>query len=275
MKETLKMKQRKTHEMRHIARCIATFCLCTVAFAFAGKPSAEAEGVASVGAQPSVRLQENRTVSVQASKKPTYDEEISLRAQCLLKACDQVRTVFTRQGQSIEISDVLSLATVTGGRWDRQSRKYIADVRINGVVRVQPLPSLGGSDSGAQPASGPKYTGVIIDCRGLGMQRCMSPKIIRDDGSEVWGTFEQVNLDYVVETGIALWARSEKELALEEVRKRIGANPLLLTAIDVDGHSGSVAVLSDEDATRLLEEDKRGNFLSRFAVVFLYGQNED
>jgi hypothetical protein len=114
------------------------------------------------------------------------------------------------------------------------------------------------------------YTGVIIDARGLGMRPCMSPKIRRENGSEVWGTL-QVAPEVALEYGIAAWLRDTKDLEHPLIRKRLGDNPMFIRAIGVAGAGKGDAVLKAEDAQRLLEENQRGgDFLGKLAVVFLY-----
>jgi len=110
------------------------------------------------------------------------------------------------------------------------------------------------------------YTSVIIDTRGYGVMPCMSPKIRRPDGSEVWGTVK-VDPSYVIEHGIVVYARS-----LEEARqnKRAGSSPLILRAI---GRAGTASladpILSDQDAEKLLNENGRAGFLEKFRVIFV------
>jgi hypothetical protein len=111
-----------------------------------------------------------------------------------------------------------------------------------------------------------KYTSVIIDARGLGVERCMSPKIRRADGSELWGTLS-TNLDFVIEHGIVAYARTMNE-AMEN--KRAGGQPLVLHAIGrAGGKFNSDAVLSDADAELLERTNERAGFLGKFNVIFV------
>lgn len=129
-------------------------------------------------------------------------------------------------------------------------------------------------DTKDQPASasakpsepGRPYTSVVIDASGLGLDRCMSPKIRRADGSEVWGTVK-VDLDYVEEHGIVGYSRS-----VDEARKsdRCGSNPLIIKATArAGGAFKSDPVISDADAELLLAESKIGKFLEKFNVIFV------
>ncbi|MEM0337927.1 MAG: hypothetical protein QW683_08440 [Candidatus Caldarchaeum sp.] len=113
------------------------------------------------------------------------------------------------------------------------------------------------------------YTGVIIDARGLGMLPCMSPKIRREDGTEVWGTL-QVSPEVAIEYGIAAWLQKEDDLKHPNIQKRIGSNPMFIRARGIAGAKRGDAVLTNEDTERLLKANQGTRFLEKMAVVFLY-----
>lgn len=110
------------------------------------------------------------------------------------------------------------------------------------------------------------YTGLIIDATGYQLDRCMSPKIRRQDGSEVWGTVN-ANHDMLIERGIVSYATS---LAEAKKNPRVGANPLVLRACGrAGGRFYSDPVIKAEDADLLLAENAKSSFLDRFSVVFV------
>lgn len=123
-----------------------------------------------------------------------------------------------------------------------------------------PIPS-------AKPSEpGNPYTSVIIDAAGLGLDRCMSPKIRRDNGAEVWGTVK-ADIDYVEQHGIVVYAGT-----LDEAKKnaRCGSNPLIIKAkARAGGAFRSDPVICDADADLLLAENKIGSFLDKFNVIFV------
>lgn len=116
------------------------------------------------------------------------------------------------------------------------------------------------------PRANLPVTSVIIDARGLGLERGMCPKIRRPDGSEVWGTV-RANPDFVIEQGIAVYATT---ITQAQNDSRAGNNPLILRAIGrAGGRFNTDAVISDEDAERLLEADAESGFLGRYRVIFV------
>jgi len=110
------------------------------------------------------------------------------------------------------------------------------------------------------------YTSVIIDTLGMGVLRAMSPKIVRADGSEVWGRVK-VNYDFLADHGIVAYARTIGEAY---ANPRAGGNPLVLRAMRRGASAFKCdAVLSNADADYLLSEDRRAGFLKDFRVIFL------
>jgi hypothetical protein len=109
-------------------------------------------------------------------------------------------------------------------------------------------------------------TSVIIDARGMGIERGMCPKIRRPDGSEVWGTVS-VNPDFVIEHGIAVYAHT---LTQAQNDARAGNNPMIIRAYGRAGNRFNTdAVISDEDAERLIGANQDFGFLDKFRVIFV------
>ncbi len=104
------------------------------------------------------------------------------------------------------------------------------------------------------------YTGVIIDCTGLGLRPAMSPVIKAENGQPIYG-YKNLDVDKVVASGMASYAHSDAEAT------RAGANPLRLRAVSVDHNANPV--LSASDANRLLLENSASGFLDATNVVFL------
>ena len=110
------------------------------------------------------------------------------------------------------------------------------------------------------------YTSVIIDARGLGVERGMSPKIRRPDGTEIWGT-KEVDPDYVIEQGIVVYGRTVESV---KKNKRCGDRPLILKAVKSLTKMMSFDVcLTALDGQALLNADKRYHFLDANHVIIL------
>lgn len=136
-------------------------------------------------------------------------------------------------------------------------------------VALSPEVSLGSADSAAsaRPSDDNEpYTSVIFDTTGCKIDRCMSPKVRRADGSEVWGTVK-VDQDFVLEHGIASYAVSMAE-ALKNAR--CGQHPMIIRAIGkAGGRFNSDPVISDADAQLLLAENAKSGFLDKLDVIII------
>lgn len=119
----------------------------------------------------------------------------------------------------------------------------------------------------AKPSEqGKPYTSVIIDASGLGLQRCMSPKIRRGDGSEIWGTLK-VETEFVEDHGLVAYVTS-----LDEAKKnaRCGLNPMIIKATAIAGGKfSSDPTILNPDADLLISENAKGGFLEKFSVIFV------
>ena len=105
------------------------------------------------------------------------------------------------------------------------------------------------------------YTGVIIDCRGLGLNPVMSPVIKNDRGISIYG-HKNLNYDQVVSNGMAGYATNMNQAT------RAGSRPLIIKAIKLVDHNAN-PVISVADANRILIENGETNFLNEAKVVFL------
>lgn len=107
------------------------------------------------------------------------------------------------------------------------------------------------------------YTGLVVDCRGLGtINPVMSPVIKNVSGNKIYG---HKNLDYdrIIREGMATYAQSMSQAS------RAGSNPLIVKAIRLDDLNAT-PVLSMDDADMVLYENNSSHFLDNIAVVFLY-----
>lgn len=112
----------------------------------------------------------------------------------------------------------------------------------------------------APTRSGP-YTGLILDCRGLGLQPAMSPVIKTTAGEPIYG-YKNLDSAEVIRRGMAGYARD-----FGENTARAGENPLILRAVGVDRNFNPVVTAAD--AGWILEENAKTHFLDEAAVVFV------
>ena len=115
-----------------------------------------------------------------------------------------------------------------------------------------------------QISDGP-YTGLILDCTKLGYEPALLPKIIGEDGAEVWGS-QKVNRLQVMEKGAVSVASGMRDaLAL----KRIGETPLILKPLGTAGLLHGDVVISADDAKLLMEQNAKSHFLEPLNIVIV------
>lgn len=132
--------------------------------------------------------------------------------------------------------------------------------RTTAAAPAQRTPATSSAESAPKGHAVGGYTGVIIDCTGLGLHPVMSPVIKAENGRPIYG-YKNLDSDKVVANGMAAYVRSAADAT------RAGTNPLRLRAIAVD--SGANPILSAHDANRLLLENGASGFLDATNVVFI------
>ena len=112
-----------------------------------------------------------------------------------------------------------------------------------------------------QSVSGNTYTGLIVDCRGLGLNAAMSPVVKNEKGVPVYG---HKNLDYdlVISKGMVSYTTDIDN------HDRAGSRPLVVKAKSLQNFNGN-PVISVKDANRVLIENKKSGFLDNMNVVFV------
>ena len=135
-------------------------------------------------------------------------------------------------------------------------------VNTQSAVPAASVPATG-SSAAAAPAGKAigGYTGLIVDCSGLGLKPVMSPVIKNASGQPIYG-YKNLDYDRVVSNGMAGYT-SDVHTAV-----RAGTNPLVVRAIGLDNHNGN-PILATADANRVLIENGATGFLDRTAVVFI------
>ena len=113
----------------------------------------------------------------------------------------------------------------------------------------------------ASAVSGPKHTGLIVNCTGLGLKPVMSPVIKNNSGQPIYG-YKNLNYDRVIAYGMADYTRNVND------QTRAGNNPLVVMAVAVENHD-AYPVITISDADAVLIANQVDGFLDKTAVVFV------
>jgi hypothetical protein len=106
------------------------------------------------------------------------------------------------------------------------------------------------------------YTGILVDARGLDLDPALFPKILNEDGQEVYG-LGFVLRPYAVERGLISYVTSPQEAYQLD---RIGMNPLRVSALRVTGRNRSDLVIPNPEAQRV-HSQRNLKLLERCQVV--------
>lgn len=158
------------------------------------------------------------------------------------------------------------------------SYEVVLQLKLNGLDRIinevrpsQDQPFLPPSSGYVPPANLPGYTGIIIDARGMNLDRCRVPKILDDSGRLIYdGTTYNLDDNVVNNIGVVGYiSRPEDVRAALAGNSRAGNAPLTgIRATSLRNHNFDV-VISTADADKILAANAQSGFLSRCAIVIL------
>lgn len=130
-----------------------------------------------------------------------------------------------------------------------------------GVQLVQP----GAPGVQAAAPAGAAYTGLIIDTKGLGVRPAMAPKVLDENGQEVYGS-RFVSRDWAVQIGMVGY---DKDLNRARTNERVTNNPLVVKAIRAAGANKADVVISNADASTIHAASSTQSFLDKCRVMFI------
>lgn len=119
----------------------------------------------------------------------------------------------------------------------------------------------GGQGAPSVPAG--VVTGLVINAKGLGVVPAMAPKVLDEDGNEVYGS-RLVNREWAVQQGMVGYAK-----VLNEARanKRVAPNAMVINAIKATGNNKADVVISNADAQALKQAAANQSFLDKCQVI--------
>ena len=136
----------------------------------------------------------------------------------------------------------------------------LADALLPATLPEKPA-GLGAAPGGA----GQVYTGLIVDARGLGVRPAMAPKVLNEEGKEVYGS-AWINRDWAVREGMAGYL---KDPAQAQTNPRVTDKPLLVKAIKASGEGRTDVVISNADAGMIHGASQNMSFLEKCRVIIL------
>jgi hypothetical protein len=118
----------------------------------------------------------------------------------------------------------------------------------------------------AAPApAGEVYTGMVVDARGLQARPAMAPKVLDENGKEVYGSMN-VDKEYAVQQGMSGYAR---DLTAAQSNARVTNNPVSVKGIKTEGPGRADIVISNADADKIRGASENLTFLKKCRVMIV------
>ena len=137
-----------------------------------------------------------------------------------------------------------------------------ANVTVSGTAAAAPEQQQAGTDPGVKSGG---VTGIIIDGTGLGLRPAMSPRIINQGGSVVYGP-SQYSRDYAAANGVVGYAKSLDQAKSDT---RVQGNPLVIRGASTSGSTSADVIISNADAGKLAVADGAAGLLKNCRVMFV------
>jgi len=109
------------------------------------------------------------------------------------------------------------------------------------------------------------YTGLVLDARGLNARPAMSPRILDENGQEVYGS-AYVSRELVVQHGMAGYAR---DLTASQTNPRVIDKPFTVKGLRIKGPGRSDFVISNADAAKIRSASESLSFLKKCRVMIV------
>jgi len=143
----------------------------------------------------------------------------------------------------------------------------ISEIVIPPVTYAAPPPVAAGATPATgipTPTSG-SITGLIIDARGLGIRPAMSPTILDQNGSIIYGP-GNYSREYAVTNGVAGYS---KDLTAAMADTRVAGNPLVVKGVAASGTNKTDVSVANSDVMKIKSADTRSGVLRDCRVLIL------
>jgi hypothetical protein len=106
---------------------------------------------------------------------------------------------------------------------------------------------------------------MVIDARGIAARPAMSPRILDEDGKEVYGS-ANVDREFAVQQGMSGYAR---DLNAAQSNQRVTNNPVTLKAVKTSGAGRTDVIISNADAQQIRASAENAGFMKKCRVMIV------
>jgi len=146
-----------------------------------------------------------------------------------------------------------------------EGRSYTAEPRKPVAPPERPTAQPAAPPKAPATSSGSVYTGMVVDARGMQTRPAMSPKILDENGQEVYGSVV-VEREFAVQQGMSGYAR---DLTSAQSNARVTNNPLTVKGVKTQGPGKSDIVISNADAAALRSAADNLSFMKKCRVMIV------
>ena len=195
-----------------------------------------------------------------------FDDVIKTQVQGAIRGARRVGDPKYLSDTSVEVTYEVKMADISRvllPMAEKAPTLTFEDVTVGGAATPE-----ASSDQGSSADSGPTsggVTGIIIDGKGLGLRPAMSPRIMNQSGSVVYGP-GQYSRDYAASNGVVGYAKSLEQAKADP---RVQGNPLVIRGSSVSGSSAADLVVSNVDAGKIARADGSAGLLGNCRVMFV------
>ena len=194
-----------------------------------------------------------------------FDDVIKTQVQGAIRGARQIGQPKYLSDTSVEVVYEVKMADISRvllPMAEKAPTLAYDDVNVNVSGSAAATPEQAGTDTGVKSGG---VTGIIIDGTGLGLRPAMSPRILNQGGSVVYGP-GQYSRDYAAANGVAGYAKSLDQAKSDT---RVQGNPLVIRAASASGSSSADVIISNADAGKLSVADGAAGLLKNCRVMFV------
>jgi hypothetical protein len=135
------------------------------------------------------------------------------------------------------------------------------------IKQVEPIQSNSASSPtpSNQKNAATTYTGLVVDARGLDAKPAMSPRVLDENGQEVYGA-AFVSREYAVQQGMSGYS---KNIDTATENQRVTKNPLIVKAIKTEGPGKTDFIINNTEASNLRGAPENLSFLKQCRVIIV------
>ena len=195
-----------------------------------------------------------------------FDDVIKTQVQGAIRGARRIGEPKYLSDTSVEVTYEVQMADIS--RVLLPMAEKAPTLKYEDVVVGSAVTPGASSDQGSSAEAGPTsggVTGIIIDGKGLGLRPAMSPRVMNQSGSVVYGP-GQYSRDYAASNGVVGYAKSLEQAKADP---RVQGNPLVIRGSSVSGASAADLVVSNVDAGKIARADGSAGLLGNCRVMFV------